>query len=176
MTAAHPAYRTVGVDPGKHTGVAGVALYRAEKITHPILGLWSVVLEYSHTVEFEDAPPYLDAAVIKVVEDTYPGMLRPSIVVEKFVATQKTVRTQEMYSVEVTGMVRSSIDAFAEQIVFKQFKPSETKVLLKDKVLRAFGMPLAGTSMHERDAMRQAVRECVEAIQRGYVSNKKGIT
>lgn len=159
----YPIYRVLAIDPGFVTGTAVVDVFNTNTVQQPP-GLRrhalfgpnrGITVLGSTNIEFENAPAELKQTLEAVAGD--PN-IPVSIVVEKFVATTKTIAGHAEWSWEVTGMVHALAGTmyFPLKVDTKQM-PSTMKTTVGRHVLKEMGLLEPKMSQHQIDALGHAV-------------------
>jgi len=158
----------LGVDPGKHTGLALVELYHgAQKKPEPtgLVPNHSLRFRFGATVEEQDRATTIREFVVKGSD---PGGQPLLVAAEKFTATRRTLQTQDTQALEAIGALKAVMELLgAPQEALELQLPSAAKTVVTDEKLRQMGL-LDKTSkldVHGRDALRHAVFRCVTYVR-----------
>lgn len=152
----------LGVDPGKHTGLARAELWHDPDHQSSLLLSFRLRNLGLMTVEL----PKLPAALSSMIR-TMPSP--QAIAVEKFIVTMHTLQTQETDAIEAIGTVRTIMWAYGlpAQCLSLIQKPSDAKPLITNKQLTDLGLTrvMSGQSAHAKDALRHAVLWCSRYVR-----------
>ena len=153
-------FTVVGVDPGKHTGVA-VATFETVGYTSassPTLGLpsnWIPNVGMVLTIEQDAFLPQFKN-VLDIVKATGDEV---HVAVEKFVVTRTAMIGQATQALVVTGLVQASLFYASIPHSFSLQTPGDAKTIFTNKKLKDGGIlaPRHGYTDHAIDAIRHAM-------------------
>jgi len=158
----------LGVDPGKHTGLAVVALYHDTQRSDPtgLLPDHRVEFRFGTTVEEADRAGTV-REYLMVASGT--GNATVQVAAEKYVSTRRTLQSQDHQALEAIGAVKAVLELLGapEDSLTLQL-PSAANTVMTDERLAAMGLLQArrnGLDGHGKDALRHAVFRCVTYVR-----------
>lgn len=155
----------LGVDPGKKTGLAIVDLHRTTKPEPTgLLPGHVVTFKAGTSVDWLDLAPVTREMLMTMAPPNDDAPI--AVAMEKFIATRRTMMTQDTQAMEAIGAVKAVLSLLkAPDEVLTMQLPSAAKNVVTDQRLSQLGLRHARLDSHGKDALRHAVLRCVTYVR-----------